>query len=62
MLINFWSCEYMDYDWSWDGENEERYYMCRHPNGSGNCDIPNKFGGVKEDCKLLDVTPNSDSD
>jgi hypothetical protein len=59
MLINFWDCEYMEYDESWDGEDESRYYSCRHHEGTGECDLQNKYGDMTADCKLLDVTPNA---
>ena len=52
MFILYWNCELSDYEESWDGEEETRYYMCKHPKGDGYCGISNKY--VAADCKLLD--------
>ena len=31
--INYWDCKFADYDESWDGEEETRYYNCSHKDG-----------------------------
>lgn len=54
MQINFWKCPYHDYDESWDGETEMRFYICKHPRGDGCCDLDNKYSGCTDDCSLLD--------
>ena len=54
MQINYWSCEYNDYEEYWDGENEERCYGCKHPKGDGVCALANKYGDLEDDCLLLD--------
>lgn len=53
MNINYWDCEYGDYDEQWDGETEIRLYGCTHPKGNGACLLDNKYGGDKADCPLL---------
>ena len=59
MIINYWDCEYADYDNYWDGEEEVRHYMCNHPNGTGTCNLSNKYSGTKDDCKLIDLASNA---
>ena len=54
MEINFWDCEFSDYDETWDGENEGRIYMCNHECGDGYCGLDNKYNDEKIDCKILD--------
>lgn len=54
MLINYWDCKYCDYDETWDGVEEIRYYTCTYPSGTGTCNLDNKYGGERDDCKLLD--------
>lgn len=54
MLVNFWGCEFGEYDESWDGENEVRIYMCTHNCGDGSCGLDNKYNDERIECKLLD--------
>lgn len=54
MKINYWDCEYHNYNEYWDGEEETRIYGCTHPDGTGRCELSNKYGGDVEDCTLLD--------
>jgi len=53
MLINCWDCKHFQYDQSWDGEKETRFYMCRHPRGNRTCLLP-AHGGLQGDCPRLD--------
>lgn len=55
MRINYWDCEFSDYDDVWDGEEEHRFYGCTHPNGGGTCYLDNKFCAMTADCKLLET-------
>ena len=52
MKINYWDCKYNNYDESWDGENEDRFYGCTHKKGVGVCDKNNIWGGAVDECKL----------
>ena len=54
MIINFWECPYHEYEEYWDGESECRAYICKHPDGTGYCDLENKFASSSDDCNLLD--------
>lgn len=56
MKINYWSCEFADYDESYDPETgeENRYYNCTHPNGHGTCDLANKFNNSTDNCEILE--------
>ena len=54
MNINYWDCDFSDYNEFWDGEEETRIYGCTHPCGSGICNLNNKYCNEKEDCKLID--------
>ena len=55
MKIDYWECEYCDYDEIWTGEEEYRIYGCTHPDGNHRCDLDNKWFGKEDDCQLLDV-------
>ena len=55
MTINYWDCDFTDYNEERDELGEEiRLYGCTHPKGEGYCHLDNKWHGDKEDCKLLD--------
>lgn len=54
MKINYWDCEFSDYDEYWDGEEELRTYGCTHPKGIGICRLDNKYADMEDNCKLLD--------
>lgn len=55
MEINYWDCEYNDYDEVYTGEDEIRMYRCTHPaNKCGECELDNKYGGEEADCKYLE--------
>jgi len=61
MIINYWDCEYHDYDEIWDGEEELRIYGCTHPcNKDRYCYLDNKWGNDTEQCGLLDLDVKSD--
>ena len=52
--INYWDCEYQDYDEQWNGEQEICLYICTHPyNEIHNCILENKFAGEKDMCVFL---------
>lgn len=51
MRVDCWDCEFFEYEEYWDGEDETRVYMCRHPRGTGHCPL-NKL--MPDDCALLD--------
>ena len=55
MNINYWDCEYGDYDERYDEETETetRYYGCTHPKGNGVCLLDNKYSEDKANCPLL---------
>lgn len=53
MKIDCWDCKFFEYKEYWDGEDETRVYMCKHPNGTGHCPLP-KYAGLMGDCALLD--------
>lgn len=59
MLINFWKCKYRVYIHEYDDHDEDvdfrETYGCRNPRGNKFCDLKNRDGGDKDDCKLLDV-------
>ncbi len=55
MKIVCWDCPFYEYDESWDGVEEIRFYMCRHPKGNGQCPLP-KYCSEVGDCPLLDDT------
>jgi len=57
MLINYWDCEFSDYDEIWDDEEDVSIYRCTHPNGTV-CNLDNKFAGDKKNCKLIDEPKN----
>lgn len=54
MKINYWKCEYSDYDEIWTGEDEIIIYGCSHSLGCGSCNLENKYSGKEDDCKILD--------
>lgn len=55
MLINYWDCEYSDFNESFVDEEEIRTYGCEHPkNECGGCSINNKYGGKKANCGFLE--------
>jgi hypothetical protein len=54
MNINYWDCEYGDADELPDGEGGLMWsYHCDHPNGTGFCQLENKWGGDCDYCVLL---------
>jgi hypothetical protein len=53
MIINYWDCEFNNYDELWDGEEEIRIYGCSHPdNKERHCSINNKWCGDKDECPI----------
>ncbi|MHC4216415.1 MAG: hypothetical protein ACYSWP_23945 [Planctomycetota bacterium] len=56
MMINFWDCDFGDYDETATEDGDIRHYMCNHPDGDGICELDNKYGGGEADCKLLNKT------
>lgn len=56
--MNFWDCPYHDYEETWDGQTEERFYRCYHPNRpDGFCEIMATAYGGKEPCSRLPQEP-----
>ncbi len=53
--INYWDCKFNNYDITWDGENEYRYYGCSHKEGCGTCDLNNKRGEDKAYCEIAEI-------
>lgn len=60
MKINYWKCNYQDYNEFWDDETktETRNYNCTHPVGNGICNIDNKYGGETANCPLISQAYN----
>ena len=60
MQINYFDCKYADCDErNFGSEDEPDYdwvYGCMHPKGSRHCNLDNKYGDEKDDCKLLNET------
>ena len=56
MKINYWDCEYGDYNDGWDGNNENPHYGCTHPFRPVSCPYDNKYDGDTENCILLDIS------
>lgn len=54
MKINYWDCEYHDYNEQWDGEDEIRTYGCSLRNGPFICRLDNKYCEEKANCLFLD--------
>tara|TARA_R110000796_G_C14383704_1_gene415556 strand:+ start:342 stop:518 length:177 start_codon:yes stop_codon:yes gene_type:complete len=52
--INYWDCKFADYDESWDGEEETRYYNCSHKDGCGTCNLSNKWHDETAFCKIAE--------
>lgn len=54
MKINYFDCphHYCEEMRMEDGIYEWVYF-CDHPKGTGRCYLDNKYGGEKDDCKLL---------
>lgn len=53
--INYWDCKFSDYDESWDGEEETRYYNCTHKKGCGTCNLDNKRHDGTAFCKIAEI-------
>lgn len=53
MFINYWDCEYHDYDEIHAEDELIRIYACSHPQNMTSCEIENKWGGEKAECNLL---------
>ena len=53
--ISFWDCKFAEYDESWDGEEEIRYYNCTHKEGCGTCNLSNKWFDDTEFCELSEM-------
>jgi len=53
MLINYWDCNFTEYDEWFDEYDLYRNYMCTHPESkTGQCDLDNKWFGHKAECKF----------
>jgi len=62
MQINYWNCEFNDYEEYWNEEegDEFRVYGCTHPcNKSKYCDLDNKWGDDEADCSFLNSKDES---
>ena len=53
MLIDYWDCEFGEYDETYANGEEVRVYGCTHPCGNGVCDLENKYFDDVDECKLL---------
>lgn len=53
--INYWDCKFSDYDDSWDGEEEIRYYNCSNKEGCGTCNLDNKWHDKTAFCKIAET-------
>ncbi len=53
--INYWDCKFAEYDESWDGEEEIRYYNCTHKDRYGTCNLNNKWHNETAFCKEAEL-------
>lgn len=51
MRVDCWDCKFFDYEEFYDGEEETRLYVCKHPKGTGHCPL-SKI--APDECALLD--------
>jgi hypothetical protein len=62
MLINYWDCQYSDYEEWYDREEEIRLYGCSHPDKENySCNgLDNKYTNLKAECPLAKLEPSEE--